>query len=283
MELIPNEVVTHIFSFLSPPEMVRMEMVCQLWRNISRTTKWNYLVSPKSIAMLNAFLQNYRFHKYSMAWICNLVTNPILDQMKNCTYLDLSRCSKITDQGIANLRFSQIEILNLSNCVGITNKCVRELIRMSKLHTLYLCQCYQITDYGIMKLGESPKMIPIESQELIHNFEKVQMDSEEIPTESQEQIHNSLKSILRKSQKPRQNLRTCANIRKLFLSGCHKITDKSLAKLKNVDVLNLSYCEQITDEGIKELTGVKVLYLQGSGKGVTNKSIEQLVNTIVYH
>ena len=75
--------------------------------------------------------------------------------LQHVTSLDLSRCNKIMDAGLAHLgQLSQLTNLNLESCKQITDAGLAHLGQLSQLTNLRLGNCNQITDAGLACLGQ---------------------------------------------------------------------------------------------------------------------------------
>lgn len=153
MDSIPVETLINIFRYLPLKDLVKIVSVCHQWKDIIKSTKWNLLVTPKTIRCLAYLLDHFRFYKYSMAWIKREITDDMVLKMKNCTYLDLSGCKQITNKSIKKM--CNIETINLSECYKITDNGIKML---SNVKNLYLRNCCYITGKTIPELKKLVKL-----------------------------------------------------------------------------------------------------------------------------
>ncbi len=82
-----------------------------------------------------------------------------LQELKGLTHLDISRCYEITDAGLAHLqKLKGLTHLNISWCKQITDAGLASLQELNGLITLYLNGCNLITDNGLASLQEIKKL-----------------------------------------------------------------------------------------------------------------------------
>ena len=172
MEFLPREIIIEIFGYLSFNELIKLQLMDKLFKQIIRKNKWPHItVRPKnSLHKINFIIDNYSFTNYDLS-NCNQITDTSVSKLGNCHTLNFSWCSQITDAGVSKL--GNCHTLNLSGCSQITNESVSKLgnchtlnlygcdkitdASVSKLgncHTLNLAFCYQITDASALKLGK---------------------------------------------------------------------------------------------------------------------------------
>ena len=75
--------------------------------------------------------------------------------LKNLRHLDISKCNKITDDGVAIIGacLLNLEWLNLSSCGGITKACLGSLLTMKKLKRINLTNT-QMTESDFTTLDD---------------------------------------------------------------------------------------------------------------------------------
>ena len=82
-----------------------------------------------------------------------------------------------------------------------------------------------------------------------------------------------------------KSVKMLGNCHELYLSLCYQITDKTVKTLGNCCILDLTFCFKITDESVKTLSNCHILYLCESNN-ITNLCIKNLrekgVHVILY-
>eukprot|EP01112_Ceratiomyxa_fruticulosa_P016517 TRINITY_DN5003_c0_g1_i1.p1 TRINITY_DN5003_c0_g1~~TRINITY_DN5003_c0_g1_i1.p1 ORF type:complete len:318 (-),score=41.67 TRINITY_DN5003_c0_g1_i1:52-1005(-) len=94
---------------------------------------------------------------------CSNITDNGLDhlaQLKNLLDLNLSRCSGVSDAGVSKICNSlpQIQHLNLSELLSLTEEGLASLSRNSNLKTLSLSHCKSVDSYAVRALTRRLKM-----------------------------------------------------------------------------------------------------------------------------
>jgi hypothetical protein len=133
LEIFPPEIIVEIFKNLEWKEQVKKEIVCKSFLHIVRTTKWDhFIISLQNIKIIDKVVNNYNFAKYDFSF--SAITDDIVkslaklgdltcpkgDKVKlltNCHTLDLSYCTKITDNSVKML--GNCHILNLTGCCAV--------------------------------------------------------------------------------------------------------------------------------------------------------------------
>ncbi|GMH39460.1 hypothetical protein BSKO_07358 [Bryopsis sp. KO-2023] len=172
--------------------------------------------------------------------------------MVNLSELILSRCTAITDVGIAILSTScsaaSLTYLDLTGCDIITDQALISISAMSRLEFLSVAGCYQISNDGLKNLVELTSMR--------------RLDISECPGVTDAGL---------------KHLASALDLVDLNLSGCDEVGDEGMSEITNLrhlKGLDLSFCGKITDEGLMllvtlaELTHLNLLGCVGVTPGV---------------
>lgn len=163
-----------------------------------------------------------------------------LKDLKELTYLDLSSCLELSDQGLQEIAsLNKLEVLNLSQCFEIHDLGIKSLRPLSHLSTLNLYRCSEITDEALengIKFLASLSVLDL--------------------TECTKITDQGLAA-----------LSSLSLLSKLTLDSCRSITYKGLKALKNLEnltSLNLKWCGlQDKDlKGLKRYKNLKSLLLE---------------------
>uniref|UniRef100_A0A6B2LLD2 F-box/LRR-repeat protein 15-like leucin rich repeat domain-containing protein n=1 Tax=Arcella intermedia TaxID=1963864 RepID=A0A6B2LLD2_9EUKA len=142
--------------------------------------------------------------------------------------VDLSLCHLITDSALSLfLDYPALHTLNLSGCIGLTDKIVEHLESLLNLKHLTLYRCQQLTDEGISKLFYCKFQLEYLSLSHLYNLTDC-----------------AFQNIAAQGQLVELNVRYT------------KITDdgiKYFLGLKNLKILILYFCENITKDTLKKL------------------------------
>lgn len=124
MDMIPPEIITYIFSYLSLRQVLKLQ-ICHLFKNIIRNTKWNKMIIITDITLLHHIVTTYRIQKFSIS-NTNITNNNLrtfndnysITLINNKFITDLSHlklCKKInTDKDIY-----EEDLLYMKNCYSV--------------------------------------------------------------------------------------------------------------------------------------------------------------------
>ncbi len=125
-------------------------------------------------------------------------------QLRNLTSLwslDLSRCERVTDSGLAHLaHLISLQSLNLFGCERVTNRGLAHLWSLSSLQSLRLT-CCAVTDDGMKHLGSLTSLRSLEM------------------------------SWCKVTDEGLAHLRSLISLQKLSLYGCAQVTDSGVIAL----------------------------------------------------
>nr|XP_020469743.1 F-box/LRR-repeat protein 13 isoform X2 [Monopterus albus] len=218
----------------------------------------NYQVSDVSwMALCGSSKGLHRLH----AAECPRMTDASLKSvatLKHLKYLDISRCSRVSDVGIKYLTegssVTKLQELNVSHCSHITDISVMRIVqRLCKLRHLDLSYCQRLTDRSLECLSGSS----------ICSLDISGCNIQDQGLAAVEGVH----------------------LRKLVLAECVYITDigietlcKNVRELKHVDV---SHCVALTDKAIRAMSfycqSLVTLRMSGCPK-MTDKAVQYLTS-----
>ena len=243
MERLPEDMLSHILSFLPQPSVLKaMHEVCKAWCQIRASGELD-LSQEKNMtdSRLKSIIESMQAKGY-------LITS-----------IDLIGCWKITDRGLEVLKGMPLTQLNLVGCTQITDVGL-EVLKGMPLTQLNLCGCTQITDVGLGVLKGMPLI--------------------GLSLEGCTQITDVGLAVLKGMPLTALFLNGCARITdvglgvlkgmpltRLFLGGCARITDVGFGELKGMPLTQLSLreCARITDVGLGKLKGMPLIQLSLRG------------------
>lgn len=159
------------------------------------------------------------------------------NMLRSITVMNLEDCNKITDMAVDHImkRVDLIETLNLGACCRLTDAAcdsiardsVTGLRRGTKLTSLNLAFCLNITDEGIALLATSLTRL-----RCVNLAGCVQLTDNGVLT----------------------LVSTCTRLQELALAHCKNLSDLCLCHIADflwVEYLDISYCNMISDDGIE--------------------------------
>lgn len=164
-----------------------------------------------------------------IADLCN--TSGLENSRRTLEELCLQDCQKLTDESLRHISLGlpELEKINLSFCVSITDTGLKSISRIGTLRDLNLRSCDNISDIGIGFLAENGLNLHFLDVSFCAN----------ITDSAMRHIASGISSL-----------------QSLSLTTC-SIGDEGLAKiskaLSDLQVLNIGQCVAITDEGLMSL------------------------------
>lgn len=266
-DILPNEVLLRVFSYLDMKSLCQGAQVCKLWN---------------SLAMNGANWMVVNFFDYQKDIKPSVVENISRRSGYFLRKLSLRGCQNIQDGAlrIFAVNCRNIEALSLGNCKKITDLTCEYLGKYCKfLKFLDFENCLDITDIGVMAIVNNCTLL----EEINFNWNKNIQD----------------KGIT-------YLLSRCKNLRKLLVKGCSGLTENCFGMLAketfplvhlnlmltmatertlndislrftNLEYLNISNCNTINDNGImtlsQSLRSLKTLEMAG-GELLSDLSIQ---------
>ncbi len=200
-----------------------------------------------------------------------------LEANPETTELNLTRCTNITDAGLAPLKnFQWLTSLNLHGCDQITDAGLEHIANLTQLTELKLGHC-KLTDAGFQHLAGFSQLTSLKwydcSQLTDAGFQHIASFSRLSALDLQ-YCHQVTDAGL-------QNLAGLTQLTELKLSSCRQFTDaglQHLAGLTQLKELHLHWCEQLTGAGFQHLAGLtqlKILNLSRCWK-LTDAGLQHL-------
>ncbi|CEF68124.1 F-box domain and Leucine-rich repeat, cysteine-containing subtype-containing protein [Strongyloides ratti] len=245
-DILPNEVLLRVFSYLDMKSLCQGAQVCKLWN---------------SLAMNGANWMVVNFFDYQKDIKPSVVENISRRSGYFLRKLSLRGCQNIQDGAlrIFAVNCRNIEALSLGNCKKITDLTCEYLGKYCKyLKFLDFENCLDITDIGIMAIVNNCTLL----EEINFNWNKNIQDK-------------GITYLLSK----------CKNLRKLLVKGCSGLTENCFERtlndislrFTNLEYLNISNCNTINDNGVmtlsQSLRSLKTLEMAG-GELLSDLSIQ---------
>ena len=214
----------------------------------------HHLTSPD---VKQIFRECHQLEKFSLAG-CTLVDDSIFEGMDEYTclyYVDLTKCERLTDQGIGQLISSSPHLAHLvvSDCRLLTDCFLTHLANKDHLNLEVDNEFYEIDNPTIEKLNDRLEILELARCQLVTD------QGLEILT------------------------RQCPYLRRLDLEDCIHVTDASLKHFGNrwsrLESIILSCCDKVTDNGLKVLIRgcprLKQIEIDGCSQ-INNKTIKRI-------
>ncbi|KAI9821139.1 MAG: hypothetical protein M1827_003873 [Pycnora praestabilis] len=265
--ILPDKLLGQVFRYLDIGHLMRLRRVSMHWSKLLCT-------SPDLLYFLDLTPFNRK------------VTNEILIN-RICPFVgsrprvvDISNCFHITDEGFAGLAAmcgANVRSWKMKSVWDITAQAVLEMANRAKnLEEIDLSNCRKVSDNLLARV--------------------VGWVVQEPPPGSQQQQingrHNSRPNAQPVMQAPPGTVIGCPNLRRLTLSYCKHVTDRSMAHLavhaaSRLEQIDLTRCTTITDQGFQHwsiyqfsrlrklcladctyLTDNAIVYLTNAAKGL---------------
>ncbi|RKF53622.1 cyclic nucleotide-binding domain-containing protein [Golovinomyces cichoracearum] len=265
---LPDGILIMIFSHLDIYQLMRLRQV---------STRWSTLLTSSPLLCHTLDLSLFNRHVTN-----TLITNFIIPFVgKRVREVDISNCYHITDEGFAALSAhcgSNIKIWKMKSVWDISANAILEMSNNSRfLEEIDLSNCRKVSDNLLARIVGW-------------------VVSEPAPTLPSQSKHPKFASLSRRgllSQSPPVGtVLGCPNLKKLTLSYCKHVTDRSMAHIavhahNRLESINLTRCTTITDAGFQHwsmyrfeklrklvladctyLTDSAVVYLCNSARGL---------------
>lgn len=255
---LPDDLLLEIFKRVPKfPDHFQCSQVCTRWKALSRSSRlWTKFIIPSSInltssqiiAILHSIdLKRLQKLDLSMSIIDDELYHVIQKFESTLRVLNLSNCVRVTDTSVRHfMRCPRIRQLHLGSCRNVSRKCVRSMVcRFPDLEILDLSSTFIVRDSVLYDLGTYA--MNLRELHLRHSFSI----SEE-----------GISFVLQK----------CLNMEVLTLFNCHDITrvtsGMNQSKSFPLREIDLSWTN-IKHIGIQELTcnfkNISKLRLTGCG------------------
>ncbi|OAL57370.1 RNI-like protein [Pyrenochaeta sp. DS3sAY3a] len=278
---LPDSALIHVFEHLDVYELMKMREVSWHWhRTISTSqdilhdldlTKYNRKVTDRALVDI----------------ICPFVgTRP--------KYINISNCFHVTDEGFGELAKTcapGVKIWRMKSVWDITGPAVLEMVQKAKgLEEVDLSNCRKVGDNLLARVigWVVPELPP--HMALAHSQQQAQMNNRRANGQGQGKGANGQQPA--PQPLPPGTVVGCPKLRRLTLSYCKHITDRSMAHIavhaaNRIESIDLTRCTTITDVGFQHwsvyafprltnlcladctyLTDNAIVYLTNAAKGL---------------
>ncbi|KAI9828520.1 MAG: hypothetical protein M1819_006576 [Sarea resinae] len=264
--ILPRQVLIRIFQNLDIYHLMRLRAVSMYWSKLLNT-------SPDVLQILDLSAYNRQVTDEALIkWICPFIgSRPRL--------VDIGNCFHITDEGfgvLASVCGANVKSWRMKSVWDITAHAVLEMASKAKgLEEIDLSNCRKVSDNLLARVvgwvvQETPPNIQTNSR---------------YSSNANTGIHPSI-------QPPAGTVVGCPNLKRLTLSYCKHVTDRSMAHLaihaaSRLEEIDLTRCTTITDQGFQHwgisqftrlsrlcladctyLTDNAIVYLTNAAKGL---------------
>lgn len=250
---LPDQILVNVFKYFDVYELMLLRRISMHWLKLITT-------SPDILHTLDLTKYNRRVtDRVLVGTICPFVgTRP--------TYVDISNCFHVTDEGFSALASTcgpGVKIWRMKSVWDITGPAVVEMVQKAKgLEEIDLSNCRKVGDnllarvVGWVVTEPSPAML---AQQAMH-----QQAMQQAQMNGGGRHRSSFNGVA--SQKPQQQPQQqhpppgtvfgCPKLKRLTLSYCKHITDRSMAHIahhasQRIEAMDLTRCTTITDLGFQ--------------------------------
>lgn len=272
--LLPDSIIVNIFKHLDLCELMRLRLVTTHWKHLIHT-------SPDILHTLDLKKHNRKVTDRTLQEIiCPFVGN-------RPTFVDISNCFHVTDEGFAALGATcapNVKIWRMKSVWDITGPAVLEMVQKAKgLEEVDLSNCRKVGDNLLARVigwvvpELPPAMMQAQQAQMNHRRSFGQKGANGQPAPQ---------------PLPPGTVVGCPKLRRLTLSYCKHITDRSMAHIavhasSRIEQIDLTRCTTITDMGFQHwsvysfprltklcladctyLTDNAIVYLTNAAKGL---------------
>ncbi|KAF2755205.1 RNI-like protein [Pseudovirgaria hyperparasitica] len=246
--ILPDSILTSIFQYLELHELMRLRLVSLHWlRILSSSDVLHYL----------------DLAKYNRRITDSVLTTSICPFVGNRPrVVDLSNCFHISDEGFATLAAScgeNVKVWKMKSVWDITGQAVLDMVSKAKgLEEIDLSNCRKVGDNLLARVVGW----------VVPNIPPAVFQQQQQQEQAQAQAHANQrrgKHHPQQQQQPVQQLPPgtvigCPKLKRLTLSYCKHITDRSMAHIaihasKRIESMDLTRCTTITDNGFHQWSG----------------------------
>ena len=232
---LPDSILIAIFSYLDIYQLMRLRAVCFRWSKI-------LTASPDICRDLDLSLYNRNVTNKALTdFICPFVG-------KRAQTVDISNCFHITDDGFAALSSqcgANVHSWKMKSVWDITANAILEMANNAKqLEEIDLSNCRKVSDNLLARVVGWVITEPNVAQN-----------------------HNRPKHLQQSNFPPAGTVVGCQNLKRITLSYCKHVTDRSMAHLAvhahaRLQSLDLTRCTTITDSGFQHWSIYKFAKLE---------------------
>lgn len=303
--VFPESVLTRIFQHLELPDLMRMQLVCQQWRQI-------LLNSPMIMRVLDLTKYNTSIDDKSIVPIINFAgTRPKV--------VDISNCFHLTDDGFSYLvngiGLAKVKVFRMRSVWEVSGMAIMDLSVPSigsELEEIDLSNCRKVDDLTVIRLvgwvvpetnadGVTPITFPppgtvVGCPKLKRlNFSYCKGVTDRTMFHIATYVSDRLESLDLTRCTSITDLgfsywasRSFPKLQQINLSDCTFLTDKAIIDLiliaPYITELNLSFCCSLTDVSVEAIgmncTHLRKLDLSFCGSAVSDKSLSVLASNL---
>ncbi len=233
--IFSDQMLINILKYLDVYQLMRLRLVSTHWMKLLTT-------SPHLLHVLDLTPYNRRVTDHTLAnIICPFAGN-------RPRYVDISNCFHVTDEGFTALALScapNVRVWKMKSVWDITGQAVLEMVNQAKgLEEVDLSNCRKVGDNLLARVigWVVPDIPPQVMQQQHHQQQNGRYRHAQRHSQSQGQ------------QAPPGTVVGCPHLKKLTLSYCKHITDRSMAHIavhasSRLEQLDLTRCTTISDQG----------------------------------
>ena len=232
---LPDPILIVIFSYLDIYQLMRLRAVCFRWSKL-------LTASPDICRDLDLSLYNRNVtNKALIDFICPFVG-------KRAQTIDISNCFHITDEGFTALSLqcgANVHSWKMKSVWDITANAVLEMANNAKeLEEVDLSNCRKVSDNLLARIVGWVVTEPNNAQN-----------------------HHRPKQLQQNNVPPAGTIVGCQNLKRITLSYCKHVTDRSMAHLavhahSRLQSIDLTRCTTITDSGFQHWSIYKFAKLE---------------------
>lgn len=286
---LPDSVLVKIFQFLDLHELMRLRRIS--WH-------WHKTISTSPDILHNLDLAKYN-RKVTDRTLIDIICPFVGSRPK---FVNLSNCFHITDEGFGELAKTcapGVKVWRMKSVWDITGPAVLEMVQKAKgLEEVDLSNCRKVGDNLLARVigWVVPDLPP--QMALAHAQHQVQMNNRR----SSGQKSNGTNGQPAPQPLPPGTVVGCPKLRRLTLSYCKHITDRSMAHIavhaaSRIESIDLTRCTTITDVGFQHwsvypfprltklvladctyLTDNAIVYLTNAAKGLRELDLVSTTN-----
>ncbi|KAI5467524.1 hypothetical protein BGZ63DRAFT_345269 [Mariannaea sp. PMI_226] len=242
--VLSDEILIYIFNFVDIGELFRLRRISSHWRKILTT-------SPKVCQYVDLSIYN---RKVSDELIMKVLAPFIGSRAR---VIDLSNCFHITDEGFAALWRTCGKNVTQWRMKSVWDVSANQILEMSEnakgLEEVDWSNCRKVGDnlLGRVVGWIVPDTAPANKQVVISSSTTRQKSKAQQQQQQQQQHHQKAQNM-----PPPGTVIGCPKLKRLNLSYCKHITDRSMAHLaahasSRIESLSLTRCTSITDAGFQ--------------------------------
>jgi len=247
---LPDDLLVAIFSHLDLLQMIRMRIVCKRWRSLLTER-------PDLCTHINLGQFSHKITDWSLV---NIVA-PFIGQRP--VEMDISNCFYIQDEGFQSLWKSCAKNVKIWKMRSVYDVSASQILEMSEhaksLEELDVSNCRKVGDNLLARVigwvvPEPPPPRPDHNKAVIISSSASR--NRRAPPHQQRSVKHGDEQSPNPAQPPPGTVIGCPKLRRLDLSYCKHITDRTMIHLANhaserLEQLSLTRCTSITDNGFQ--------------------------------